>query len=244
MTNVALRGCFVTGTDTGVGKTLVSAAMVHLLCRNGHRAAGLKPVAAGLELVDGEWVNEDVLMLQEASSLDLSRKDIGPCQFQRACAPHIAAMEEGRAIHRPSLIEAAVSLGSRVDRLVVEGVGGFCVPFGDDWSSADLAVDFDLPVVMVVGLRLGCLNHAILTKEAVERRGLRLTGWVASVIDPGMAYPRENTAALKKWLSPVPCLGVVPNLAAPCAALASTYLIPDAVGFALGHSRQLSREVQ
>ena len=231
-----LRGCFVTGTDTEVGKTGVSAALLHLLGANGERAAGLKPVAAGLSLIDGRRVNEDVQALRAAGSLALSDAEVGPCQLEIACAPHIAAALEGRVIKRSELLQAAQALAGRCDWLVVEGVGGFRVPLGADWDSADLAVDLGLPVVLVVGLRLGCLSHTLLSAEAVLARGLRLAGWVANGIDPAMLQPEDNLATLNHWLGgryQVPCLGVIPWLAAPHPAAMAAHLDAPALYAAL-----------
>ena len=230
----AARGCFVTGTDTEVGKTLVSAALVHLFGTLGYRSAGFKPVAAGLQKADGQWSNEDVRTLRAASSIAVADDDVGPCQLRAACAPHIAAAMAGRAIDRQGLLQAAVALAARTDWLVIEGVGGFCVPLGDDWSSADLAQDFGLPLLLVVGMRLGCLNHALLTAQAVRARGLKLAGWIANGIDPAMTQAEENLAALRHWLAPAPCLGTIPRLAKGLPAVAATYLNSAAIQAALG----------
>ena len=213
---MTLNGCFVTGTDTEVGKTCISAGLLHWFAQTGLRTAGLKPVAAGTTLVDGVAVNDDVRALRDASSIPLSDAEVGPCQFTQACAPHIAAAHEGRAIDRLALRDAAQTLAARADWLVVEGVGGFCVPFGADWDSADLACDLALPVVLVVGLRLGCLNHALLSAEAIRSRGLRLAGWVGNVLTEPMLHCSENIATLNHELGrrhQAPCLGLIPRLA-------------------------------
>lgn len=222
-----LQGCFVTGTDTEVGKTHVSAALLHLLGADGARTAGFKPVAAGLRLQDGRLVNDDVMMLRAASTLALTDAEVGPFQFTAACAPHLAAAAEGRAIDRAAVLRSAHDLARRCDWLVVEGVGGFRVPLGDGWDSADLAVDLGLPVLLVVGLRLGCLNHALLTAQAVQSRGLRLAGWIGNSIDRDMAHRQDNIDTLRTWLQDrhgVPCLGVVPWLADPAPAVIASCL--------------------
>ena len=227
-----LHGCFVTGTDTEVGKTRVSAALLHWLAQSGRRSAGLKPVAAGISVIDGRRVNEDVRALRDASSLALTDTEVGPLQFGTACAPHIAAALEGRTIERTTLLHAARALGARSDALVIEGVGGFCVPLGADWDTADLAVDLGLPVVLVVGLRLGCINHALLTAEAVRARGLRLAGWVGNRVVRDMPWADENVAALRDRLwrqHHAPCLGVVPWLAEPGPAAVAAHLDPAAL---------------
>jgi len=224
MTHLAqLKGCFVIGTDTEVGKTRVSAALLHALAQAGWCSAGLKPVAAGTSLMDGQWVNEDVRALRDASSLAMTDAEVGPFQFEAACAPHIAAAQQGQNIDRAAILHAAHALAARADRLVVEGVGGFCVPLGDDWDSADLAVDLQLPVVLVVGLRLGCINHALLTAEAVRARGLTLAGWVGNCVSPAMPWLDENIATLRQRLHGVPCLGIVPWLAEPDPAAVAAH---------------------
>lgn len=148
---------FVTGTDTEVGKTYVSAALLHWCTLQGWRSAGVKPVAAGL---DAAGSNEDVQSLRAASSVSLRTDEVGPLQFQAACAPHIAAALEGRTIALAPLVAHVRALAARSDVLVVEGVGGFCVPLGPEGDTADLAVALGYPVVLVVGLRLGCISHA------------------------------------------------------------------------------------
>lgn len=227
-----LRGVFVTGTDTGVGKTCVSAALLQLLLGQGRRAAGYKPVAAGLSRVDGEWLQEDVRLLWQSGTPGLDEAAVGPLQLEQACAPHIAAALQGRTIELPGLVESARLLQQWVDRLVVEGVGGFLVPLGPEGDSADLACALGLPVVLVVGLRLGCLNHALLTAEAVRHRGLHLAGWIGNVIDTSMLHPEENLATLRQELArrhDAPCLGVVPWLAHCTPARVAAHLDERAV---------------
>lgn len=231
-----MKGVFITGTDTEVGKTRVSAALLHLLGRDGSRTAGLKPVAAGQELVDGRWENEDVRLLRSAATVDLSDAEVGPCQFRTPCAPHVAAGIEGRAIPRRLLTDAAHALAGRCDWLVVEGVGGFRVPLGADWDTADLAAELGLPVILVVGLRLGCINHALLTAEAVQARGLRLVGWIGTAVDPTMLRPHDTISTLRHWLQirhASPCLGIVPWLADPAPAAVAESLDADAVRLAI-----------
>ena len=228
----ALRGCFVTGTDTEIGKTRISAALLHWLAQSGWRSAGLKPVAAGTEEIGGQRVNEDVRALRDAGSLALTDAEVGPLQFEAACAPHIAAALEGRSIDRRALLDAACALAARADVLVVEGVGGFCVPLGADWDTADLAADLGLPVLLVVGLRLGCISHALLTAEAIRARGLRLAGWVGNRVVRDMPWVDENVATLRDRLwrqHGAPCLGVVPWLAEPDPAAVAAHLDPAAL---------------
>nr|WP_315494351.1 dethiobiotin synthase [uncultured Rhodoferax sp.] len=217
-----MANVFVTGTDTEVGKTHISAALLHWAGQQGWRSAGFKPVAAGL---DADGRNEDVQRLRAASSLPLTEAEVGPLQFQAACAPHIAAALEGRSIDMDGLVQQARALAARADVLVVEGVGGFCVPLGPQGDTADLAVALGYPVVLVVGLRLGCISHALLTAEAIRTRGLRLAGWVANTVDPQMPHLQANLDTLRDELQrrhQAPCLGVVPRLADthPAAAAA------------------------
>ena len=211
----ALRGCFVTGTDTEIGKTSVSCGLLHTLGHAGLRAAGFKPVAAGASLVAGRWINDDVEALRLAGSVPRHASQVGAYLLRTPCAPHVAARIDGVAISRERLLVAAHEAAHGADALVVEGVGGFRVPLGDDWDSADLAADLALPVLLVVGLRLGCINHALLTAEAVRARGLRLAGWVANTVDPAMAEPQANLETLEHWLAEgfgAPRLGFVPRL--------------------------------
>jgi dethiobiotin synthetase len=212
------QGCFVTGTDTEVGKTRISAALLHWVACRGLTAAGFKPVAAGTCLIDGTRVNEDVHLLREASSVIVTDAEVGPFQFDAACAPHVAASLEGRAIDRATILEAGRALLARCDFVVVEGVGGFSVPLGPDWDTSHIACGLGLPVVLVVGLRLGCLNHALLTAEAIRARYLPLAGWIANTIDPAMTYLDESLSTLRHELDgrqQLPCLGVVPWLDDP-----------------------------
>ena len=227
-----LHGCFVTGTDTGVGKTHVSAALLHWCAQQGWRSAGFKPVAAGTTLIDGQRVNEDVQALRQTGSVLLADAEVGPLQFKAACAPEIAAALENRHIDQATILSAARHLASRAQFVVVEGVGGFCVPLGTDWDTADLAVTMGLPVVLVVGLRLGCINHALLTAEAIRARQLPLAGWIANSVDPDMAHSAGNLASLRQELMrrhQAPCLGVVPWLDAPTPAAVAVHMKPAAL---------------
>ena len=202
---------FVAGTDTGVGKTFVACALLHALRNRGLNAVGMKPVAAGC---DAAGNNEDVVQLIAASARQAPRALVNPYAFRAAVAPHIAAAEEGQCIEIPRIVEAFAQLRELADAVLVEGVGGFCVPLGPHCDTADLAVALQLPVILVVGLRLGCINHALLTRQAIAARGLELAGWVANRIDPAMARQAENLAALQERIA-APLLGVVPHGASP-----------------------------
>lgn len=202
------RGYFVTGTDTGVGKTLIASALVHRYAQAGLRAAGMKPVAAGRELIDGRAVYGDVEQLRSAGNVALPPEVANPYAFEPPLAPHIAADRAGVRIELDHIHAAFKQAAEAVDILVVEGIGGFRVPLNEREDTADLALRLGLPVVLVVGMRLGCLNHALLTAESIAARGLNLAGWVANGIDPAMDAWEENLHALQKRLT-APCLGVV-----------------------------------
>jgi dethiobiotin synthetase len=205
-------GLFVTGTDTGVGKTVVACALVHALRARGLRVAPMKPVAAGAIAHGAGWANEDTLALLAASGEDALRSEAAtPVLLREPMAPHIAAAREDRQIRLAPIVEAHRRLARDFDATVVEGVGGFLVPLGPALDARDLAVALGLPVVLVVGLRLGCLNHALLTAEAIRGAGLPLAGWVANAIDPAMAAAQENVAALRERL-PAPLIGQLPHL--------------------------------
>jgi dethiobiotin synthetase len=202
------RGYFVTGTDTGVGKTRVAAGLIALLRGQGRRVAGMKPVASGCVATPGGLRNEDALALIEASGLDLPYDWVNPYAFAPPIAPHIAAAGAGQTIRFAPLKQALERLHSHADCVVVEGVGGWRVPLGPDGDVADLAKALGLPVVLVVGLRLGCLNHAALTWADLRRDGVLVSGWVASAVDPDFERATENLAALGEIIA-APCLGVV-----------------------------------
>lgn len=213
--NTAAAGrfaCFVTGTDTEIGKTLISSAMLHALTRQGIRAAGMKPVAAGAEERDGVWHNEDVDRLNAAGNVELDPGIVTPYLWREPIAPHIAAQRAGVQMFSSRILQAYAEIEKACDAVVVEGVGGFCVPLSDYLDTADLALELGLPVVMVVGLRLGCLNHALLTVQAISAQGLELAGWVANTVDADMPYMQENIDTLRRRLS-APLLGHVPRLA-------------------------------
>jgi len=214
---------FVTGTDTEIGKTLVSCAIVHTMVQNGWQSVGMKPVAAGAELIHGELRNEDVEALTAVSNVRPVGNLINPYLFTLPAAPHVAAQEEQRHIKLELIIESYQQLSERAEAIVVEGVGGFRVPFNDTEDSADMAELLNLPVVLVVGMRLGCINHALLTAEAISARGLKLVGWVANSAQTEMAYLQENLSALRQRLN-APCLGCIPFLDKPDPATAAGYL--------------------
>ena len=215
--------CFVTGTDTEIGKTLVSCAILHTLAAAGVRACGMKPVAAGAEMRDGELHNEDADRLVACSNVHLMGSITTPYMLRDACAPHIAAAREGISIEAVPIIAAFAEVAAASDAVVVEGVGGFRVPFSDDFDSAQMAEQLNLPVILVVGLRLGCISHALLTIEAIVRRDLVLAGWVVNEVDPEMRFADENIAALAARI-PAPMLGRIPYLEQATAEEAAKFI--------------------
>ncbi len=198
------RGLFVTGTDTGVGKTRVAVALIHALRARGLRVAAMKPVSAGS--APGE-LNEDVVALMQAANVEAEVSDVNPYAFADPIAPHIAAQLAGVTIELAIIVAAYARLAAMSDVVVVEGAGGWRVPLNEHEDMADLAQCLGLPVVLVVGLRLGCLNHASLTAESIALRHLPWAGWVGNHIDPSMAQQSANLDALHRRL-PKPCLGV------------------------------------
>jgi len=207
----ARASCFVTGTDTGVGKTLVASALVCALGQRGLRVVGMKPVASGALWRDGAWRNEDVEQLAAAANVTMGRDLICPYLLAPALAPHLAAELSGVRIELPTILRAYEALSAKSDAVIVEGVGGFRVPLGQTFDTADLARELQLPIVLVVGLRLGCLNHAALTAEAIAARGLHLAGWVANTVDPHMDEIARNVETLRALL-PAAFLGFLPRL--------------------------------
>jgi dethiobiotin synthetase len=199
------QGFFVTGTDTGIGKTLIACALLRTFASSGKSAVGMKPVAAGSE--NGHWADVDALA--KASTIRAPAKLANPYAFEPAIAPHIAADLAGRRIEIEVIAQAYEELSRRAQVVVVEGVGGFLVPLNARETGADLARRLALPVVLVVGMRLGCLNHALLTRKQVDACALRCAGWVANCIAPGMPQLEANIRALEQRLG-CPLLGVVP----------------------------------
>ena len=199
---------FITGTDTGVGKTFVTCALLHTLKAQGIAAIGMKPIAAGADMTPEGLRNDDIEALREASGVKLSSEDLNCYLLAEPIAPHIAAANEDIDIDLDVIRQRFDQLAELADVVLVEGVGGFIVPLGDSVDTADLAQDLDLPLILVVGMRLGCLNHALLTQEAILARGLTLAGWVANQIDPHMAELDANVDALEERIR-APLLGVI-----------------------------------
>ena len=202
-------GCFVTGTDTGVGKTLVSTGLLHALAPHHPRVVGMKPVAAGVVPWGDDWASEDAIALRSASTLAVAPELDNPVLLLDPLSPHIAAARAGVQIDLNAIVRSYHALAAQADAVVVEGAGGFHVPLTDTQTGADLAQALALPMVLVVGLRLGCLNHALLTAEAIRARGLTLAGWVANRVDPDMEAVEDNIAYLRARLG-APLLANVP----------------------------------
>jgi dethiobiotin synthetase len=221
-----MHGFYVTGTDTGIGKTHSSVALLHALRAQGLRATGMKPVASGCERIDGEWKNEDALALVAASDPRPAYADCNPFALEHPLAPELAARDAGVEVSLPPILAAHARLAAFADAVVVEGVGGWAAPLSANLMQADLVRALGIPVVLVVGLRLGCLNHALLSARAIEADGCRLVGWIANAIDPAMERAEDNIAMLAARL-PAPCWGRLPfDPVADAAASARSLHIP------------------
>lgn len=204
-----LPAFFVTGTDTGVGKSLVSASLLHALRLRGRHAVGMKPVASGCELTADGLRNDDALQLIAASHPVPAYADVNPFALPAPLAPELAAADVGVTITLPPILAAFRRLHAQADTVVVEGVGGWAAPLSATLDQVDLVRALDLPVVLVVGLRLGCLNHARLSARAIAADGVRLIGWVGSAVDPDMQRCEDNLDLLRQRL-PAPCWGWLP----------------------------------
>lgn len=224
------RGVFVTGTDTGVGKTRTARALIAAAVGRGLRVAPMKPVACGASRSPTGWVNADVEQLLAAANLTPPHAQVNPFLYHRPISPHLAADEANQPINLETVRQAYAALAARADLVVVEGVGGWLVPLGPGGrSGADLAAALALPVVLTVGIRLGCLNHALLTASAIRAAGLELAGWVPSLIDPALSHLADNLHTLDTRLG-VPRLGLLPHDPAPsleslAGAVDTTFLV-------------------
>ena len=198
------KALFITGTDTDVGKTHVACQIIQQYVAEGLKVVGMKPVAAGCELVDGEWVNEDVQKLTAASNVKAPTELVNPYCFKEYIAPHLAAEKAGVEIQLTKIKQAYDALTTMADVIIVEGAGGFLVPLNSQVSLANLAEALAIPVVLVVGMRLGCINHSLLTVEAIIARQLTLHGWVANHIDSEMELLQENIQTITEQLGSPP----------------------------------------
>lgn len=202
---------FITGTDTDAGKTLLTLGLMQALQEQGLRVNGMKPVAAGVSEIDGKAVNEDAQLIRQQSTKVLPYELINPWLFEPAIAPHIAAQQVNKTIDFQPIKTALNEIKKQSDLVVVEGAGGWLVPLNGQQDVADIAVNMNLPVILIVGLKLGCINHARLTLQAIQAAGCRVIGWIGTQIDPEMMNVDENIETLKHYL-PVQCLGIVPWL--------------------------------
>ncbi len=217
------QGYFITGTDTGVGKTLISCAIIHKLAQQGHRVQGMKPVAAGAITSPLGLRNDDALQLMEACHSTLDYTLINPFCYEAAIAPHIAAQEARQPIDMQCILANFQVLRGHADCIIVEGAGGWLVPINEQQTLADLATALQLPVILVVGIRLGCLNHALLTQYAIKKSGLPLAGWVANIIDSKNLSTQDNITYLEKAIKS-PLLGTIPYNKKTCFKKASEKL--------------------
>ncbi|QBC45617.1 dethiobiotin synthase [Iodobacter fluviatilis] len=199
---------FITGTDTDVGKTIATAQLLRAFAAAGHVAVGMKPVAAGCEWRNGQLYNSDVAAHAAASSIQAPAALVCPYLFEAPISPHLAAREEGRSLDLEYIASAAHHLQAWADVVLVEGAGGWFAPLSDEYNIADLAVRLQAPIILVVGMRLGCLNHALLSAKAILDSGLRLAGWIANQIDPKMQRYADNIAYLRANL-PAPMLAEI-----------------------------------
>ncbi|MGA8262184.1 MAG: dethiobiotin synthase [Arenicellales bacterium] len=202
---------FITGTDTEIGKTMVARLLVEALVRQGDLVAVMKPVSAGCERTEGGLRNRDALALMAASNVAASYDLVNPYAFEPPVSPHLAAMQAGTEIDLPRVGTCFEALAGRADRVVVEGVGGWYVPLSSQATVADMVLALGLPVIMVVGMRLGCLNHALLTEQAIRTSGAPLVGWVADCKDPDDFGLDECIDTLRRRMA-APLLGTVPLL--------------------------------
>lgn len=218
-----MSGVFIAGTDTGVGKTRVAQALIQRGVAAGKRVAAMKPVSAGCVWTEEGWLNDDVALLRAASNVALPLALLNPYAFEPPIAPHLAAQKAGVEIDLARIESAYHEITAQSDEVIVEGVGGLLVPLNAKHSAADIILRLDLPVILVVGMRLGCLNHALLTVEAMAQHGIKLQAWVANQIDPNMREFDLNLASLKQRIS-APLIAVFPHLTASEKTIFVTWL--------------------
>jgi len=195
------KGVFITGTDTGIGKTWFTLALMGELKKQGQKVSGMKPIASGALLTEGKLENEDACQIMEHCSAPTEYELINPFVFELPVSPHIAADQAGKKIKFQEITSCYKKLASQCDNIIVEGVGGWRVPISEDKSIVDLVRVLELPVILVVGLKLGCINHAILTAEAIKADGIKLVGWASNRVDNGYLCPKETIATLQNALS-------------------------------------------
>lgn len=222
---MAKRHFFIAGTDTDAGKTVITAGLLEKANQQGLRTIGLKPIAAGCEVTSAGLRNDDALQLQAAASVESSYEAVNPIAYEPPIAPHIAAAQQGDMLSSARVVGLCRgAMMKPADLLLIEGAGGWRVPLNNRETLAAIPQQLNLPVILVVGMKLGCINHALLTAEAIRRDGLQLAGWVANRVDPHMACYEENVATLKTMLM-APCLGEVPFLESVSPVEVAKYLV-------------------
>lgn len=206
-----MANVFITGTDTNVGKTFCTVALLHQLKMKGYKTFGLKPVASGCFLnEEGQLVNEDALAIQKAASIKRDYQIINPISFQEPIAPHIAAKKMGVYLSSRLIIDVITrSIQQEADINIIEGVGGWSVPINDSELMSDVVIKLNFPIILVVGIRLGCVNHAILTAQKIMQNKVTILGWIANCVDNSMLELDENIQSIAEWI-PAPCLGIIP----------------------------------
>jgi len=235
---MSFKGFFITGTDTEVGKTLIAGALILRLQNMGIKTVGYKPVAAGIQEVNGKLINEDVqtlLMVSQSIAPHLKPNDICPYILNEAAAPHIVAEQSGLKLDMDVIVRQYQSLQDSFEAVIVEGAGGFLVPINEQSTLGDFAQAIQLPVILVVSIKLGCINHALLTAEAIARRGLKLNGWIANCIAVDLGFNQQNIATIDRMLGSQyqsKLLGVIPQLNTPISL--GHYALKD-----LQHAAQL-----
>ena len=219
-----MSGLFIAGTDTGVGKTRVAKALIMRGVAAGKRVAAMKPISAGCVQTSEGWLNDDVAQLRAVSNVALPIRLMNPYAFELPIAPHIAAQEAGIEINLDRIEFAYREIASQADEVIVEGAGGLLVPINAQQTTADIVLRLNLPVILVVGMRLGCLNHALLTVEAMQQRGIKIEAWVANQLDPAMLAFEQNLASLKARIT-APLLCVLPTMRTPKNTMLTKWFI-------------------
>jgi dethiobiotin synthetase len=233
----SVKGYFVTGTDTEVGKTLVSGALILKLRTAGIKALGFKPVAAGCyQNAEGRRLNEDVETLRIASNLERDKLDLCPYLLDMAAAPHLAAEKQQLHLNLETITKSYQEVCKHGDIVIVKGAGGFLIPLNAQEGLDDLAQNLDLPIIIVVGMRLGCINHALLTYEAIQSRHLKIAGWIANTLLTDMPLLQENIQTLKSKI-PIPFLGCIPTLPKSLQKPLNAPYSIEALSFAAQHLR-------
>lgn len=205
-----MAGIFITGTDTEIGKTYVSCLLMRSLIEEGYRVAGMKPVASGATLQDGILKNEDALSLMAASNIETEYQTVNSYVFEPAISPHLAAAKAGIEIDCKNIKINFDKLVNQSDVVIVEGVGGWYAPLTMQTTVADMAKELNIPIIIVVGLRLGCLNHALLTLQAIKQTGLTISGWVANHVSENFLSADENIETLKHFFNDIPLIANIP----------------------------------